>query len=782
MSSMNRRYFIIDIFNKATWNDSIKEVTDLLNDLFSDNEYKDYLDLIFSAISSFQLYGFLAYLSEEETQRFLELDFYRTNSYKGKKIDYYNKGQLSLLYDLDENKKVLFSAPTSFGKTSIIIDYILQNSSKLKNIVFIVPTNSLLEELYLKFLGYNKNLELGYNVTNQPNGLFGKNIFLLTPERFLLFIQTVKLSSIDLTVMDEMYKIADNPKKEIKDFINNRSLRFRRVADIIASSKNQVIFLSPFTYSVSNSMQKFITRFDIKKLNRRTEFVKRELLKATDFIGTVKEKNCEKVIRLLEHLSFEQNIVYVKGYNDGYQIVDSYNRDFYTDDNRYKAFCEHLNENYVIEESNWSIAEAISKGMGIYIAPMPRYIKKELVLLYEQGIINTMIVTTSFTEGVNTSAKNLIVTSLKNGGNTNDLTDIDVLNVMGRVGRFAKESIGKVYCLTDDIYDKVSTLQENGDCILENYNYVSEKHNIDYEIEMMDEKYLSQEEISKKEKLLYDMQEIGISSKDFQISLTVSNQWKLWLYQYFKTLNNQEIELRYDKLQVLLKEKVGVYEEALSDVFKDIRKAIENRGVRAFPVQPYDIPAFDRNGEFIWARLYKYYANGNIKSTIKNNIRYITGRYKSIIGENTYKKKRDLEFLFAEKGCTWILSYYTSGLELNYNKIYSECFRFISNVIQYKLPFYLTFYIAIFKLYLQKESLAEYELSKLEEKDIMLLFEDGGIVKEYQELMDYGIPMITLNKIRDRELSVNVLKEKYKEIEELDTYEKMMLKDCFSAI
>ena len=97
-----------------------------------------------------EMYGFLEYLEETEREEFFISDSIRSMSYCGKNISYYNKGQLSLLYDFDKNEKVFLSAPTSFGKTYLVIEYILFNHSSLNNVLFIVPTNSLLEELFQK--------------------------------------------------------------------------------------------------------------------------------------------------------------------------------------------------------------------------------------------------------------------------------------------------------------------------------------------------------------------------------------------------------------------------------------------------------------------------------------------------------------------------------------------------------------------------------------------------------------------------------------------------------
>lgn len=193
--------------------------------------------------------GYLIYLTEEERNQFLLNDYFRTNSYRANKIDFFNSGQLSLQNEINNYKKVFVSAPTSFGKTSIVNEYVLNNIDDLRMIIYIVPTNSLLEELYTKFLTYFSNYK-NINITTQPLLKSGKkNMLILTPEKFLILIEKINLSEVSLIMMDESYKIMDfnNDDKE-RDFVNERSFKFRKVAEIIASSDNKVVFLSPFTY------------------------------------------------------------------------------------------------------------------------------------------------------------------------------------------------------------------------------------------------------------------------------------------------------------------------------------------------------------------------------------------------------------------------------------------------------------------------------------------------------------------------------------------------------
>ena len=60
-----------------------------------------------------------------------------------------NQYQMEILNILNENNLFL-SAPTSFGKTFLMLEFIKRNTKKLNNIIFIIPTLALMNELLKK--------------------------------------------------------------------------------------------------------------------------------------------------------------------------------------------------------------------------------------------------------------------------------------------------------------------------------------------------------------------------------------------------------------------------------------------------------------------------------------------------------------------------------------------------------------------------------------------------------------------------------------------------------
>ncbi|MCI5791347.1 MAG: DEAD/DEAH box helicase [Clostridiales bacterium] len=789
---------LLNAINNYSFDGKDEEIINLLNDLLDSGDYKAYLNLVFNAISITQMYGFLAYLTDDEQKIFLQWDKLRSDSYGGKKIRFYNSGQLSLLFDLEQHNKVFLSAPTSFGKTSLILEYIISNFEKLNNVLLIVPTNSLLEELFAKIIEINKFYKLGYSISTQPYFQSGvKNFLIITPERFLLLYEEIDINSFDLIVMDETYKIVDSKNECISDFIDSRAVRFRKVADIIGKTSKKLFLLSPFTYLLTQSMQKYLTKYEIKKLDRKMEYVKREIHEISNaqsfkehfklrVVGYAANSSAaQKTNLLLRVLQDEKNIVYVSQYAKAYDIVEAldWTRKLNKSE-RYIKFLAHLEKNYSIDDKyEWKIISALKKGVGIYISPLPRYIKREIIRLYEENVLGTLIVTTSFTEGVNTNASNLIFTSLINGPNTNKLSDIDVLNVSGRAGRFAKNSIGKIYCITHDVYQKVLELQNSATIQLENYNYHINNFEprIDYEIDMIDDEFLSNEEKNIKSQIREEMDSLNLTTQELHLSLNVSTKWKLILYKYFSSLNNTLLAKCYSASIDVLNSQPNKRIESLNFIFDILRKSFLQAEIEGFPCQPYEIKAFDTQNKFVWGRLYKVYCSGNISKVIANNIVFVQSRFDEVNKKYSLqndKLKRHVEPFFEKESLKWILKYYTNELNLNFDAFYSETFKFISSIIQYKVPFYTSYFVSILKLFLTKTNkIKDVDLSKLDAKKISLLFEDGSIYDDYSKMIDYGISNDLIMKLHENQISIENLKTGEFSKSDFDEYELLLIEE-----
>lgn len=151
---------------------------------------------------------------------------------------YFSPPQYDALTYLYKNDRVILSAPTSFGKTLIVKEYIFRN--KPNNIVYIVPTNALAYELETSFkeninfsdyIIYDKLLS---DLTTEDNKMF----FIGTQEKFLE-INNSLLGEIDLFIIDEAYKL-----QESVDNIRSYKLSETFLNSFILKSK-KIFLLSP---------------------------------------------------------------------------------------------------------------------------------------------------------------------------------------------------------------------------------------------------------------------------------------------------------------------------------------------------------------------------------------------------------------------------------------------------------------------------------------------------------------------------------------------------------
>lgn len=247
-----------------------------------------------------------------------------------------------------------------------------------------------------------------------------------------------------------------------------------------------------------------------------------------------------------------------------------------------------------------------------------------------------------------------------------------------------------------------------------------------------------------------------------RLSLNVSTKWKVALYKYFR-LHPEQVTTSYEKAKDILEAQPKARIESLNYIFHILKAAFEAANIDGFECEPYEIRAFDSQNNFIWGRLYRVYCSGKIANVISSNRKYITGRYEDFIKEHNLtriKEKRVMQQYFNEEKLGWILRYYKSDLTPNIDAFYSETFKFISSIIQYKIPFYTSFFVSILKLFLQKNALdASLDLSCLDAKKITLLFEDGSVYDDYSKLIDYGVSNDLVMKLHDGHITIAELQE-----------------------
>lgn len=470
----------------------------------------------------------------------------------GQILHRYQKNVLDM-FDARQNNRFILSAPTSFGKTFIVYEII--KKIRYKNIVLIFPTISLLSENFEKLISGLSDTFNDYNIhtLSEDDEVAEKNIWIFTPERFLSFIDKHELQQFDFIFIDEIYKI-DNEFIIDKETTgeNERDVAYRVALSYACKRSKDLLLAGPYmNMDNKTSFANFVKDNSFTILNYNSiEIVNKSITAirgkkeydidniSIDLYDNSKyAKVCDIALRLTTP---EENTIIYNNYKSGTEryakeIISRLNKkkiDYNSNDPIYKIFATHLENTY---SSEWIVTKALKHGIGIHHGLVPKYIQKEIINLFNKGTLLFLISTTTITEGVNTSAKNIIITSNKKGRKI--LKPFDAKNIVGRAGRFLQHFSGRVI-IVDNNFEEVLTSSED-ELHHKNYDIDSKKTDVDYII--TSDKYLSKYDNERKEKILEEVRRRNIPKEIIEQYKTVSISDKILVYDAMQRLTPMQL-------------------------------------------------------------------------------------------------------------------------------------------------------------------------------------------------------------------------------------------------
>lgn len=346
--------------------------------------------------------------------------------------------QLQILNKIAEHEAIIISAPTSFGKTFSVFEYI--SRYKPQNIVLIVPTLALVDEYMKKIIKKYRNTFEKYKVHTQLDiegeyNFSANNIFILTHDRVLQDEVYKIIEAIDLLVIDEVYKLETDPT-------NDRVLVLNMAYYFLSQKAKKYILLAPFIQSIEEieklEKQPYFYRTDYSPVVNKLEEI--ELVNARD-----RYSQCHKLVERIENSG--KTLIYFPTVSG----INRYIKEFIAEkpvltdfDDDVKAFIDWAKEE-IHEE--WSIVKALERGYAVHNGQIPLGIRLFQLNLYENNeSFNKLLCTSTLLEGVNTSAKNIIITCpSRQSERDNNFTAFDFFNLVGRTGRLNQHYIGNAY-------------------------------------------------------------------------------------------------------------------------------------------------------------------------------------------------------------------------------------------------------------------------------------------------------------------------------------------------
>ena len=396
-----------------------------------------------------------------------------------------------------ERKRMLVSAPTSYGKTFIMREILFLNKERYNNVLLVFPTVALLRENALNMEDMNREKGMGYNVIKSIDSeidIDARNIFVFTPERAMQLLANYPELCLNFFFYDEMYKIdedycydeideSDEEKANMKNSFSNkvsfldeaRAKTFRICLYLLSKRVEEYYLAGPnlkqeqFSYGMKryldeNHISVKEMEFEPTKRIQVNAYGKRiaedysdiayiETPESFELSDKVYERICD-VVKYITDKGYGATMLYCTTPGKANQYATKLAKNHQgkvIQDKQFRVFLEHLRRNYNIDGSidEWSFVSVLEKGFGMHHGKMPKYIQKEILDLFNRKVFELLFCTSTIVEGVNTNAKNMVILNHTKG--RKDLTVFDFKNIVGRAGRYYHNFVGRFFLVDKEL-------------------------------------------------------------------------------------------------------------------------------------------------------------------------------------------------------------------------------------------------------------------------------------------------------------------------------------------
>ena len=404
--------------------------------------------------------------------------------------------QRSLWEDLIDGEDIITSAPTSTGKTYVILQYLVDKVANSAGAfaAIVVPTRALISEVSSKVYDIAKKVSVENDIeicTFPKEGVFkDKTIFVMTQERLFEILQT-GLLSFDYLFVDEAHNISDKSRGVLLHMTLQKLLEGSNPQIIISMPSQRYLNAFSSVFGDTEFSTKTTKHSPVAKILIDTK------LKGSNILLSRKNGETDVVLKKkftgkdLAQIAYrlgvgESNIVYRNKTN----YCEDLARDIaglIPEDKDSPRLTEAAD--YVIRflHPEFSLADNLKKGVAFHYGPLPGVVRRMVEGLVRDKEIDFIVCTSTLAEGVNLPAKNLF---LKNPMQTiaykpsERIEDVRLNNITGRAGRMLEHFAGNIFLVDqenwrykdyfdsdEDKVDKIPTyyqvLNENFDSVIQ---------------------------------------------------------------------------------------------------------------------------------------------------------------------------------------------------------------------------------------------------------------------------------------------------------------------------
>lgn len=391
------------------------------------NISESYKTIITDLVSAAGFYPYIQGLSlpVDDLGEEIRMAYHKSDNLENK---YFHAEQKRIDELIKKHVNVIVSAPTSFGKSMLIEEVVA--SGEYENIVIIQPTLALLDETRRKLKKYSERYKIIVKTT-QEYSLTKGNIFLLTAERVLEY---PNMPPIQLLVIDEFYKLSNTRRDNRSNILNTAFIRLMKNPDC------RFYMLGPNIHSIPAG---FVEKYNAVFYQTDFSMVLADSEDRYDHVhhkkgGKVEEEDLFSILDSLE----EQTLIYCSSPSSARKLAFMY--------------CEHLIAtgkssvedlplvSWITDNLSyrWSLTKCLQYEIAVHDGAMPKHITSSTIQYFNQKKLKYLFCTNTIIEGVNTSAKNVVLYDNKIGPRSIDFFDYS--NIKGRAGRLMEHYVGKV--------------------------------------------------------------------------------------------------------------------------------------------------------------------------------------------------------------------------------------------------------------------------------------------------------------------------------------------------
>ncbi|MBO5578741.1 MAG: hypothetical protein J5955_06560 [Bacilli bacterium] len=337
--------------------------------------------------------------------------------------------QLKMLNFIESNCNVVLSAPTSFGKSFVALEYIKRNQLNAKLIIYIVHTKALCFEIYDKCKRYLGDC---FNVIDDfasydPND---HNLLVFISDGININEYIKDVNDIDLLVVDEAYNLN-------KTNSNERFLAIYDCCTLLMNKAKKIILIGPFIKCIKDKTN---NNYGFKLFKTNYSPVTSSIKEGDELTGDAIDTFIDCVRKNESTIGFINDKTYI------YKTMDTIVNDYNLPDVHTSPFLIWMEKTF---PSFWILPKVLKKGIAVYHSSFPKYLNYYNMHLFNDRKIMGLFTTSSILEGVNTSAKNIVIFSTSSGSHNSSLTPFQFFNLCGRAGRLGEEIVGEIYNFGD---------------------------------------------------------------------------------------------------------------------------------------------------------------------------------------------------------------------------------------------------------------------------------------------------------------------------------------------